>query len=302
MDEAGFPLGDGGLYFFAWSAVCQRYVVQHIVFGYFDQCGCDRRIRFFIAQMLLERSMRVFSKKRIQECIVYTVILCICYIGLDADLLGLEGKMPPINEVEKVTVSGGIELYTTDPKEIAWVQDIHKQIISCKDEFERTTESELYSYLRIDYQMTDGSRLCRHYQRIPFSDAPDSVGGRITAYAKQPDVVMKRYFGIHYPDIAVYGGRIFDYGTGEEVRLSETDAKQLYQAFQKDAQSGNILNDKMTGEQLGELTFNVRDELGYKSYGSYGPMQKDAETTIMFDDAGFQNVRQVMEKLGYLKK
>ncbi|MCI9124246.1 MAG: hypothetical protein HFH35_09230 [Eubacterium sp.] len=257
---------------------------------------------FFIAQMLLERSMRVFSKKRIQECIVYTVILCICYIGLDADLLGLEGKMPPINEVEKVTVSGGIELYTTDPKEIAWVQDIHKQIISCKDEFERTTESELYSYLRIDYQMTDGSRLCRHYQRIPFSDAPDSVGGRITAYAKQPDVVMKRYFGIHYPDIAVYGGRIFDYGTGEEVRLSETDAKQLYQAFQKDAQSGNILNDKMTGEQLGELTFNVRDELGYKSYGSYGPMQKDAETTIIFDDAGFQNVRQVMEKLGYLKK
>lgn len=257
---------------------------------------------FFIAQMLLERSVHVFRKKRIQECIVYTVIICIFYIGLDADLLGFEGKMPPIDEVETVTMSGGIELYTKDPKEIAWVQDIHKQIISCKNEFQHTTASETYSYVRISYELADGSRLSRYYERIPFSDAPDSVSGRIIAYAKQPDVVLKRYFGIHYPDITVYGGRIFRYDTGEEIRLSESEAKQLYQAFQKDAQSGNVINDNMTGEQIGELTFNIRDELGYDSYASYGPTQKDAETTIMLTDTYFQNVRKVIEKLGYLNK
>lgn len=47
---------------------------------------------FFIAQMLLERSVHVFTKKRLRECAAYSVMICALYMALNMDVLGLEKR------------------------------------------------------------------------------------------------------------------------------------------------------------------------------------------------------------------
>lgn len=263
-------------------------------------------VAFFVAQILLDRTVHVWKRKRILEFIAYTAVISICYIALDADILGLEKKMPDINEVESATVYGGYaNFYMEDKEDIAWVQDIHKQIIDSKEEFESGRDSVRDTYgFSIYYRMEDGSVLRRGYS-IPVTDEPGSVIGKVKEYCSHPEVIMKQYFGIHYPNVQVFGGTLTPYDGDEERRISEEDVKKLFQAAIKDVQEGNLLymeDDAWpeTEEPVGRLVFNIRDEQGINGINIYDINNNGTEGSAdIIIYRKYTNLMEALSKLNY---
>lgn len=257
-------------------------------------------IVFFVAQMLLDRSVHVFTKRKLKECVLYSVIVCACYIALDLDVAGLEKKIPAADEVQAVQVRGSLELLSMDQEQIAWVHDIHSRIIASRKELKRAKGKEEMSarYIYIEYLLKDNSILRRSYS-IPVEN---DIYAQAMEYAGMPEVELAQIFGIHYPEIEVYGGRWEQYsdsGTLQEKRISESDAKQLQEALVSDVQSGRLKDgleaginsqEAQTIEYFGTLTLEIRDEAGYqnvrdyRSLGSRSPLSKDAQSRIFVDE------------------
>lgn len=286
-------------------------------------------IVFFIAQMLLERSIYVFTKRKIKECLLYTVIICGCYVALDLDVLGLEKKIPNTDEIAAVHVEGGIRMLATNEDEISWVHEIHRQIVDAKRDFERRTadRTQMNQYVYLEYLLKDNSTMTRRYE-IPMDDTKESVFGQMVEYAGREEVTIKEMFGIHYPDIEIYGGRwIAEEETrnadgtniyvGNEKRISEADAKQLYEAVKQDVADGNVRADIQWKDTngtadlpyYGQLILDVRDEAGYYNTANYDVIReyrsqsamKDGNTTISVDGR-YTYLLKKMRELGYLTK
>lgn len=272
---------------------------------------------FFVAQMLLERTVRVFTGKRLRECAAFAVVVSVCYIGLDADVLGLEKQLPAMDEIKAVRMSDwNLSMYAEDAQAISWVQDINRQIVESKKEFRQARSIDCED-VSITYVLKNGSSVLRHYE-ILASDAAGSVSEQIFEYAGRPDVILKRYFGIHYPDITVYGGTLtfsrHDPDVMETVRISEADAQKLYGAVVQDLMAWKFdknygrtqeLAEAETAELVTELTLNVYDEAGFKDasyYEVYGEKLEDEEGTVgfMLDEERFAHAVKVLDELGYL--
>lgn len=283
---------------------------------------------FFIAQMLLERSIHIFTKRRIQECLLYTVIMCGCCVALDLDVIGLERKVPDTDEIVAVQMTGSIQLLATQQEDISWVRDMHSQIVAAKREFERKAadKSEMTLYISFEYLLKDDSTMRRRYE-IPISDEKESVFGQIEAYAAREEVILKELFGIHYPQIQIYGGRWTPVNTASadsryadtaasadnEIRISEADAKQLYEAVKQDVQEGHLSVeagwkvDAASQRYYGDLILEVRDEAGFLSVTNYRAirdyqikyMPKDGNATISITE-NFTCLLEKMKELGYL--
>jgi len=281
---------------------------------------------FFFAQMLLERSVHIFTKNRIRECVIYTAVVCVCYLALDMDVLGLEKKIPAVNEIQAVRTRGSIQLLGQDEEEISWVHDIHSQIIASRTELKRRADDniQMIEYLSLEYLLKDGSTFRRSY-KIPAADEAGSVSAQIQDYANKPEVILKRLFGIHYPDIEIYGGKWSVYPDGgkedgkedvaiQEVRVSEADAKQLYEALVSDVSSGKTTGETgsspetaETVETIGDLVLELRDEAGYVSVLDYYSVldssvwedNKDGEAYVNVDKR-YSCLLEKLHELGYL--
>ena len=276
-------------------------------------------VAFFIVQMLLDKTVRVFEAKRIRECIIYTAVMCVCYIGLNADIFGIESYVPAAEEIDRVQMMAGrLNMYAVDEKDISWVREIHSQIIDSKKEFEsldfiETSTENAY----ITYYLKDGSSIRRSYTILESEEA-GSVSAQVNAYAKQSDSVLKQYFGIHYTDIDIFGGTIDlyspdDYDAGDldldqtesQIRLTEADAKKLYQAVIQDAEDGNFYFDdeKDVVSGWGNLQLDVRDEQGFLSFYNdtwdVETAPKDGIAEIWLNSA-YSHLTAALHELGYI--
>lgn len=267
-------------------------------------CGV---IFFFAAQMLLERSIHVFKKKRIRECIIYTVIICACYIGLDADVLGMEKKIPDAAQIQKIWLSNAGNIYAEDEETIARVLDIHKQLIQAKKELEavKNRQSE-HDSLNIVYTLKDGSSLQRHYDFIPYNKEPASLYGQIHSLINDPDILLKSFFGVHYPNITVFGGQIGELVSGDAeqygIRLTEAEAKKIYEAAVQDILAGHFNYSDMdeTISYVGNLLLDVRDEEGFRNKDYHGEDYKEGIAEIWVYDNNTYLI-QALQELEYLK-
>ncbi|MDE7312572.1 MAG: hypothetical protein K2N87_13275 [Eubacterium sp.] len=272
---------------------------------------------FFAAQMLLERSVHVFSKRKIRECAIYSVIVCACYLALDMDVAGLEKKIPSVDEVQAVQMRGTLDLISMEQEQIAWVHDIHSQIIASRKELKRTDVRDSWTrrYVTIEYLLKDNSTLSRSYL-VP---STNPIYTQVVEYAGLPEVELAQIFGVHYPDIEVYGGKWEYYsenGDRIEKRISESDAKQLCEAVESDIKGGSLkkglepdvdIEEAQTFEYIGSLTFEIRDEAGYinvrdyRSLSNYRNTQtsKDGESMV-YVDSRYSGLLEKMRELEIL--
>lgn len=269
-------------------------------------------IAFFVAQMLIERTLRVFTKKRIREGIVFVVCMCGFYIGLDMDIIGLETKIPAVDEIQAVNINGRIELYAMSEDEIDWIRNIHGQIIDSRKDYENSINTD--TFISMDYYLKNGRHLRRFYS-IPSGDDSAHVIKQLDEYAAKPDIILKRYFGIHYPDVDITAAYLDDYNDPEgSIRIPENKAIKLYQALVKDAEAGNLGNPSDPQTQTSEeaekleskyLTFDVLDPEGFITpeilfYSTMTESSEKGETMEIWLSPEYENLISEMKELGYL--
>ena len=128
----------------------------------------------FAAQMLLDKSFRVFHKWKGAAAV--TAVFVVMFLVVGFDLTGFETRIPDPASVQSVNVSGvdavhlqdegdRLEVETADPEIIRLLSILHKEAVAQRDE-ERQTQAQrdgVSIYLSLDYTLQGGGRLSRSY-------------------------------------------------------------------------------------------------------------------------------------------
>ncbi len=206
---------------------------------------------FFGAQMLLERNIKVFTRKRWIRLGIFLAAFAASFLLTKLDPIGITRYVPKAEKVEKVTVSTDYVLnpnsfgndyvyfaasnsYTTsDPTEIEQITQGHKNLVK---EGEHTGYTSRFT---IHYELEGGTTLTRYYTTEPASTGcellwevmnhPKGVLGYETLEEMKAAVNYILFAGL---DSGISDRKI----TGDFL-------DSLLEAIWLDAQAGNLLQD-----------------------------------------------------------
>lgn len=136
---------------------------------------------YIIADMVLNKTWRVFGIKMIRGLIGFSLVMVILLIGIQTDVIGYETKLPNVNKVEGVYFGNGPyelrdRLLNNDPvfhEDQTFIQDVHslhQKITITKPK--RQNDYYMDTLIRsvfIAYKMENGRMMVRQYT-IPTKD------------------------------------------------------------------------------------------------------------------------------------
>lgn len=208
---------------------------------------------YYAASMLLEKSLRVFqgSGRSVLFISVLTAVLC---LSVSMDVLGIGGRIPDAEKIERVEISGPIDFTCypdTTPQLLTEVMELHQIIIDDSEYvtgFERYVWSEAmgWTYLNINYYLKDGSSLERSY-RIPVSleriTDETTYDGRLAKISQHPEAL---FAFLNIPENGVLerirlSGQIGENNNWQDISLDNDDAQIVYDAIRRDAAEGNFV-------------------------------------------------------------
>lgn len=211
-------------------------------------------IGYFVAQMLLDKSIRVFKKWK--GAIAVTAVFLALFAVVSFDLTGYESKVPSADEVASVQFSGLAggpyddgrsvsQMVLTDPAEIEKVVTLHHAIVEAgPDGGEDVVNDHPYVTFNVAYTMEDGSRLVRRYS-VPMGDKALSIAQSIRDL---PEVRRHAYRLDELEGYLAAGGTLahVDYywdsvaGDAGAFNFSGEAAQRIWDAVMTDFENGLI--------------------------------------------------------------
>lgn len=225
-------------------------------------------IGYFAAQMLLDKSFKVFKKWKGAAAVAGVFAALFVVIGFD--LTGFETRVPDPGNVASVYVQGLdavrlgdsgdlVQLEVDDPAQIGLLTDLHRAAAGQRDWENVSPQYSASTELRLVYTMKDRSTLVRRYRHV-FLD-PDQAGETGTGawamerlYADR-DLWWQVYFGGLERALAEPGCRLeraelerFDYSDKHGYEADEGGTLYFYapyvqpllDAVREDFQAGRI--------------------------------------------------------------
>lgn len=199
-------------------------------------------VGFLAAEMLLEKTIRVFQKKNFLRLGGALVAMTLVLLACRYDVFGFTRYVPKADEVVSVSLDGGkaVANSTVIEKTIA----LHQEIVANRHEVEENRGS--FRAYRITYYLKDGGRVERYY-RLPVGDHsdpdPSSLGYRVEVLENDPTVLLENYFftsdQIRLDSVSVeYYSREFN--TYDQISLTAAQEETLVAAMRKDVSLGTL--------------------------------------------------------------
>lgn len=211
-------------------------------------------VGYYIASMLLEKSLRVFKGS-----LKGVAVVCAATVALGAavslDIFGIENRVPEAEDVQSVNVWGSVDVnYMAGNHDMVLCEkviEIHRAILAEKDYIQNFdnefvwSEDTAWTNIRFDYTMKDGSHLYRAY-RFPVTQSRMGESGTYDAVLKSimddPVVLMAE---VKVPAGAEFSGMMLEgrlSGAEEwEYRyVAPADYDVVYAALLRDAREGNF--------------------------------------------------------------
>lgn len=293
---------------YLWILVCI------VVFGF---------LCFFIAEMFLEKSFKVFRKKRLVEWAAFTAVAIVFLSLFKLDVFGIERYLPAEEEIEAafVNMDYPLEIPAEDYKELL---ALHAKVIESKAEYEKNAKGEAgYYYTTFRYYLKDGSVAERRY---PFPVTEEYRGTKgtptevILSWETETEQMKQRILGRNYRENQYYSGSIDLYardGRSNTCVLTEEQLDAVLAAVERDIEAGNfdrLYLDCLGGEDevryMNGLSLNyfnrnrVYDNWDYyQNYRNYHGLEQLQPSTV--DTGGYislgpacENVIGTLEELG----
>lgn len=156
---------------------------------------------YFVAQMFLDKSFRVFRRWKGAAAVTAVFIAMFLVVGLD--LTGFESRVPDAGQVVEVRLSGlysgpydsadHVNESVSDPEIIEKIVALHQAVV---DHREECGDGDVYQSLRLTYTMEDGSVMRRDYDlmlRLSQADTPGTVPYATLELLNQPDFLWQLY-------------------------------------------------------------------------------------------------------------
>ena len=199
-------------------------------------------VGFLAAEMLLEKTIRVFQKKNFLRLGGALVAMTLVLLACRYDVFGFTRYVPEADGVVSVSLDGRqpVANSTIIEKTIA----LHQEIVNHRHELENASDSGLH--YRITYYLRDGGRVERYY-RLPVGDHsdpdPSSLGYRMEVLKNDPTVLLENYFftsdQIRLDSISVeyVSG---EFGTYDQINMTPAQGENLLGAMRKDVSLGTL--------------------------------------------------------------
>lgn len=216
-------------------------------------CGI---ISYFVADMFVKKSFKVFYKKNWMKCGIFSGILLLSFGGLYVYSEYCEVFVPSQEKILSAYVSNNYPC-EFEGKEVEKVTKIHEMILDNRNEIEVTEATASYEIIDIRYEMESGNRITRRY-RI----ALDGIGSEIKKdiYEMEMDVdnFLRHRICKHYDEVKEFITGGFNYSISEEYadiyepekeyydgrysyeELTPVQCKMLYEAVIQDAKAGTL--------------------------------------------------------------
>ena len=277
---------------------------------------------FFAAEMFIQKSFRVFRRKKWMECGVMTAVIVgvICFIGFD--FIHLASYVPKRDAIEAVVLnnynvilrdhdlSGSISAEEMDAL-INETMELHQSIIDNRKELVQAEGPEMYYWLDIQYTLKNGRMVTRAY-RIPQlpEEENETVAKICDAYlalSNKPVVMKYRTFGPDYENAEIdtvelgyykkSGGSL---GSQEDTSYEyssmylDQDAvkqwkEQLHRAILDDMDEGTVFfeSGEATGVRLG-ISYYYRRSNGdiYNDYSDLNITERSRHTVDVLIQMG----------------
>ena len=199
-------------------------------------------VGFLAAEMLLEKTIRVFQKKNFLRLGGALVAMTLVLLACRYDVFGFTRYVPEADEVVSVSLDGRqpVANATIIEKTIA----LHQEIVANRHEVEAYRGNTL-AY-RITYYLKDGGRVERYY-RLPVGDYsdpdPSSLGYRMEVLENDPTVLLENYFftsdQIRLESVFVEYYTV-GFGNYEQILLTAAQKETLVAAMRKDVSLGTL--------------------------------------------------------------
>jgi len=157
-------------------------------------------IAYFIANMILQKSARVFTKKRIPGMVITAAVAILFCAFLKLDFLGIEGRIPALADISSVEISTSNYAYTFEtaeyPEEVAMAVDLQRAILESKDRFIRTNEEDYEKYsafVSYTYTLNDGTKLSREYYLFNLDMNPSDPLSLEAKYWAMDDEIVRLF-------------------------------------------------------------------------------------------------------------
>lgn len=198
---------------------------------------------FFIAQMLIDKSFRVFNRVRFIECGVFVLFMGLMYglfIGVG---IRMENHIPVASELKSVSVSADYDM-TFSGDDIEEALDLNRMLLEQKDNYfaNRSQETNMY-FVRIEYNYKDGKSETRRFS-FPLNDESKELSYKLNKMENDTDRLFNYIVGMPYDEISPVGLDITKYDENYEplgdVKLESGAARDITEAVYQDIKDGNL--------------------------------------------------------------
>lgn len=278
---------------------------------------------YYAAEMLLQKSLRVF-RSRMRGLLIVWAVLLLGVAAIELDLTGYERRMPETEEIQSVVLVNDGRV-TEDAESIELTRRIHQTAID-NEEHNRQAESTSIIYIR--YELKDGSSLGRSYwvdgslEWIENGNSEFALCRELYMLPQNKELMMKageiKAENVIFCDIEQLLPKSDEFSLNyEQLRLSPQQAEELYtQCILPDTQDSMLgtrwfYMDEEAYETRSDTSLYIHVESGEgPEYGPYVfsvEITLDAERTLAWleENLGIEvkpylEVRpEALENLGY---
>ena len=260
-------------------------------------------IGYYAASMLLAKSLRVFRGSWKGLAAVALCCAAVCGV-LKFDLLGIETRVPTMDQIESVTFRAGGNQYTLDPEEdpelVAEIRAVHRAIagdadyiIDLNERWNRMDDSfedvSIHNYVRLTYQLKSGAAVERDYS-VPIAIQRLEQGTTYDFMLNQlinSDAMKAERFHTD-DDLRPGSGYIYrEASRHDSINFGTREALAIHEAVEKDIAAGTCGDYDWFGKNQGRpyaidlwLEFEVNEDHGRGT----GSVYYDSITVLVYPE------------------
>ncbi len=143
-------------------------------------------IIYFATQMMIEKTLRVFSSRTLIHSVIYSVAAIAVLLCMRFDVVKVENKVPAAKDIAWVGICDQYAMTFTDPDEIEAMRQLHKNFLQDKKELRDVNfiyEDVNGNSFTIKYKLKNGTIITRDYSVVDTKS--DQVSAEYVA-ATQP--------------------------------------------------------------------------------------------------------------------
>ena len=223
-------------------------------------CCLGGAIGYITAVMLLKKSFRVFQLKKMAGLLVLWAVICGLFMAFEADLFGVESKVPRLGELTEATLYSDYDLQLTQPQDMDKVLELHRAILDNKDTLDTSAYNSVpydwdSCYVRINYYYEDGTTLRRSYN-LPCGEKdladPASPAYKLSAIMSDPQRLVENYLppedaviesiqlNLYGDQIRLMAGEPFAQTYSNHCYVDSAHASLLLNALEEDLRAGRL--------------------------------------------------------------